>query len=551
MRCRWMAAVALLIGGSGQLLAQEAGATKPRLAPLDLHYIPGDAIAAAVVQPHRMLTSPQTQWWPTEILSALGKKEFGFDPLEVEQAIGIVSLPRPGAGNPLGCILKFRAPLNAEAVAAKIVPRGKEEKIDGHRAVVGASEYQPSVAFPDDRTAVLATRENLAVLLAAKPGEDPLHKLLKSADGSPDVAVYFVIEPIRPMLVEALPMMQHFAPEGLKDLFDLPMTVDTAKLTANLKTEGGDGVVFDLTLGTRDAETAGNVAAVIERGFRAGRALLLAQISEDMEKGSAEDLEIKVAAIKYVERLSDGILAAMGPKATGNQVAMHADVQIGTAQWGMLASLLMPAIQASREAAHRNASQNNLKQIALGLLNYADKHKHLPAVANFDKQGKPLLSWRVHLLPEAEEAALYKEFHLDEPWDSDHNKKLIDRMPAVYKHPKLHEVGKTVYLAVVGEGAAFEGNDGLSLQNFTDGTSNTIMVVEVAPEKAVPWTKPEDWEFDPEKDVDVSEFGGLWEGGIFNAVFVDGHVAALTNFIEPELLKKLITRAGGEVVQAL
>src|SRR5260370_4929892 len=68
---------------------------------------------------------------------------------------------------------------------------------------------------------------------------------------------------------------------------------------------------------------------------------------------------------------------------------------------------------------------NNLKQIGLALHNYNDAYARLPAVANFDKQGKPLLSWRVHLLPFIEQEDLYKEFHLDEPWDSEHNKQLI------------------------------------------------------------------------------------------------------------------------------
>src|SRR3712207_2423045 len=91
--------------------------------------------------------------------------------------------------------------------------------------------------------------------------------------------------------------------------------------------------------------------------------------------------------------------------------------------------------------------------------NYHDAHGHLPAVANFDPRGRPLLSWRVHLLPFLNEEKLYKEFHLDEPWDSEHNKKLIPRMPRVYQGPNrgLNAAGKTIYLAPVGEAAAFPG----------------------------------------------------------------------------------------------
>jgi prepilin-type processing-associated H-X9-DG protein len=238
-------------------------------------------------------------------------------------------------------------------------------------------------------------------------------------------------------------------------------------------------------------------------------------------------------------------LAALNPQAKGNEVTMNAEVQIGPLQLSMLAGTLLPAIGASREAAQRNASQNNLKQIALAMLNHESAKKSFPAAANFDKEGKPLLSWRVHILPFIEEGALYNEFHLDEPWDSEHNKKLIEKMPDVYKHPKFNELGKTVYLAVVGKGAAFEGKQGQKIGQFKDGTSNTILVIEGAPAKAVPWTKPDDWEFDPEKEIDISDFGGLWEGGIFNAAFADGHIAALSDLTDPEELKKYFTRAGG------
>ncbi|HMC89933.1 MAG TPA: DUF1559 domain-containing protein, partial [Gemmataceae bacterium] len=72
---------------------------------------------------------------------------------------------------------------------------------------------------------------------------------------------------------------------------------------------------------------------------------------------------------------------------------------------------------------------NNLKQLGLALHNYHDTYGRFPAVANFDKDGKPLLSWRVHLLPFLDEGQLYREFHLNEPWDSAHNKKLVSRLP--------------------------------------------------------------------------------------------------------------------------
>jgi len=68
-----------------------------------------------------------------------------------------------------------------------------------------------------------------------------------------------------------------------------------------------------------------------------------------------------------------------------------------------------------RQVLHQ--SMNNLRHIALGMWNYYDACKHFPSPASHDRGGKPLLSWRVQLLPYLEENGLYRQFHLDEPWD--------------------------------------------------------------------------------------------------------------------------------------
>ena len=97
-----------------------------------------------------------------------------------------------------------------------------------------------------------------------------------------------------------------------------------------------------------------------------------------------------------------------------------------------------------------------------------------------DREGSPLLSWRVAILPYIEEDSLYKEFHLDEPWDSPHNIQLLPRMPRNYKSvgeqpPEPH---MTFYRGFTGPGTAFE-RDGLTLEkDFPNGTDETVLVVE-------------------------------------------------------------------------
>jgi len=212
-------------------------------------------------------------------------------------------------------------------------------------------------------------------------------------------------------------------------------------------------------------------------------------------------------------------------------------------------ALLLPAVQSARTAARRAQSTNNLKQIMLAMFNFESANGNFPPAAIADAEGKPLLSWRVAVLPYLENAPLYNEFHLDEPWDSPHNKTLIAKMPSVYKSPNVQpaDPNSTFYQVLTGGGAIFDSKvKGPKIAEVTDGTSNTIAVVEAG--TAVPWTKPDDVVFDPEGDL--PKFGGLGFPGGYNVGLADGSVKFLKLSIKPETLRALITRAGGEVISA-
>src|SRR5581483_1589324 len=164
----------------------------------------------------------------------------------------------------------------------------------------------------------------------------------------------------------------------------------------------------------------------------------------------------------------------------------------------LLLGMMVPAVRRLTEAGLQAAGKKNLLAIAIAFNNCHDAMGALPARAIYNKQGKPLLSWRVHLLPFMEEDELYREFKLDEPWDSEHNKKLIPRMPKWFAGDlKLAAEGKTTYLVPAGKNTAFDGMKRLKFLDVTDGASNTLLMVDVDDEHAVTWTKPNDWEFDP------------------------------------------------------
>jgi prepilin-type processing-associated H-X9-DG protein len=208
-------------------------------------------------------------------------------------------------------------------------------------------------------------------------------------------------------------------------------------------------------------------------------------------------------------------------------------------------------IKPMRQTAGRTQCVNNLKQIALALHNYHSAHNEFPPAYTVDKQGKPLLSWRVLILPYIEQDALYKEFRLDEPWDSPHNKGLIDRIPPPYLCPsagfKRADLGKTTYLTPRGKATIFPGPEGVKIQKITDGTSNTIFVVDAPRDRAVIWTKPDDWDVDG--NVDLKAIFGAHPGGT-NFSYADGSVHFLRDSIDPKVINKLLTKDGGEVVSS-
>ncbi len=214
-----------------------------------------------------------------------------------------------------------------------------------------------------------------------------------------------------------------------------------------------------------------------------------------------------------------------------------------------LTETLKPVVGKIRDRADDVRSINNLKQIGLAMHNYHDTYRSFPTVANFDKAGKPLMSWRVLLLPFLDQVELYKEFHLDEPWDSEHNKKLIAKMPEVFRSSKNRELvqaGKTTYLVPVGENFIFTGtNKTISMRDIVDGTSNTIFTVDVDDDHAVIWTKPEDFKPDPQQPQK-----GLRNhaGNRFMLGLADGSVRFVPAKIDVKTLHALFTRNGGEVV---
>jgi Protein of unknown function (DUF1559) len=239
------------------------------------------------------------------------------------------------------------------------------------------------------------------------------------------------------------------------------------------------------------------------------------------------------------------------PEVKGDKLVLTLTEDNGKAK-KIMDELIKPAVVSARKAAAQSQSSNNLKQILLAMHNYHDIYRHFPAAYGMKKDGTKLLSWRVYLLPWLEQAPLYAEFHLDEPWDSDHNKKLISRMPKVFASPSLPEElakkGMASYVAPVGEKTIFEGNEGTSLAKVLDGTSNTIAILEADADHSVIWTKPDDLQIDWKELTKGLHFWKSGSGETFLTAFCDGSVHGINKKVDPATLKRLLQMNDGEPI---
>lgn len=204
-----------------------------------------------------------------------------------------------------------------------------------------------------------------------------------------------------------------------------------------------------------------------------------------------------------------------------------------------------------RTAPLRAAAEKNMKEIVLGLHNFEATYTAFPA-GYADKTGKLGLSWRVAILPFIEQDNLFRQFKLDEPWDSEHNRKLIPLMPKTFAPPNESTNGYTFARGFTGPNTwlpplqqpARPGQlvFGAKILNITDGTSNTALVADAG--DAVIWSKPDEMAFGPNS---VPKFGGVFESGTIVGL-ADASVRLVRKGADPGLWPKLIQINDGGIV---
>jgi hypothetical protein len=528
MTSRWLHGLGLVLAGA--LLAclmasgERASSDEATALPPDVAAIPADGAAVICFRVADLLASdvvkgarPQLEKEMAEAAAQIDK-HFGAPPERIERLTLLEPAFQP---NSEVVLVALDRPVDQAKVKALAGEGAKEEKFKGHTLFVAEGRGPNAVALLGDRAYAVGAADPLRALLdrPAKDKDGPLAEARREMARKHALVASLNLPGLAEVAGNELPAQA----EPIKPLLEATSAVLVADLGAQV--QGTARLTF---AGEKEAQKA-------EKALHAGVELARAGVAEGKKEVARQP------GGEGLGKVLDQLDAALKDATVRRKGAtLEAATKVDPAT---VAPTLVDAVRQMRKSAGRAQSANNLKQIVLAMHNYHSTYNNLPPAAIFGKDGKPLLSWRVIILPYIEQDDLYKQFHLDEPWDSDHNKKLLAQMPPVYAAPGRKGATDTHYQVFVGKGAAFEGKNGLPFASFTDGTSNTILVVEAA--HAAPWTRPEDLPFDPAKPL--PKLGGLFPGG-FHAALADGSVRFVSDKITPQTLRSAITRNGGEVL---
>lgn len=543
-----------LWAGDGRTLAQNTPATKtkadeaPRKSaptePFDLSYVGSEATVIVGVRPSRLTAQPGMQ----DLAAFLNRDDLG-DGLErslgipaqaIEQAVfwsAATSIGTAQSGAAYGGLIRTSSVSEFEALKSKTIRAADMvEKTHNGRSYYRSawSDWTRAAFVADERTLVLGSEENIKALLDA-PGADPAQRdWLNGWDDvrSDTLACAIHVEMWRARFAEA----RRNSPNPLAALLS-PVVEHAQGVVVGLDTN--DKLTLRLQANCATPEDAARVKKALEAFVAHGRDMLdEAQLRADR---AADDPT--VVLLRPLLNMGRQLVTAARIEQDQSVVTLRSEMP---GDYKTLANIVLPWMRESRTAARQMQARNSLKQIGLALHNYHDKHNCFPPAVVLGPDGKTPHSWRVELLPFLGAEALYKQYRQDEPWDSPHNKALLARIPAVYRSPlTASDTTDTAYFVMTGPNTAFRekpSQKGIPIREITDGTSNTIAVVEA--KRSIPWTKPEDIPADFTQPLPL---GGYQPKG-FLALLCDGSVRLISQDIDKTLLRSLLTRNGGEVI---
>jgi hypothetical protein len=506
------------------------------IARLDLSWITDEYFAALIVHPRQLLQKQPIEGESRAWLDAAAA-ELGTEPSELEQVCFLLGPPEPNATGPAALatawIFRFASAGGCEAMMQRFLGEANHRQVAHQGRVYYKAQDAPvALCAPDARTVLLASERHMKRAFAA-PSRSLLLTRLAAIEGRPDVAGFMDAAPLRGLLRRAKSAEAGENAEGslaaspwARQVSQTASRVKEATLTADF----AEAPLARLTLEAEDSQAAVHLEEVV-RGYRATASLLLLGLEGQRVRG--EEGKGFAPLFALAQEALQGVTATRDVRRVTVEVAPPAKL-------AELPQILEGSYLALARGELREERVRRMQLIGRAMHNCHVSQGSFPAAASRDAAGRPLLSWRVHLLPWLGEEELYRQFRLDQPWDSPHNAALMAKMPAVYQTDD-GAPGQTRIVAMIGPGTPFAQSRGPALRDFTDGPDQTILLVECGPDRAVPWTEPNDLPFDPQDPV--AALGAIDREG-FLALFGDGRVEIIRPEISPAELRDLLTHGG-------
>lgn len=398
------------------------------------------------------------------------------------------------------------------------VPNGQTIEIAGGS---GVTTPDGGVLFSVSESRLVYSPQHKLEATLKNSSASKIRTMLEKSDAN-DLAVAVDLDPVK-QLVQKL--MQRNPNPAMSLFMPILSQMNTLTLVADLEAAN----LLQVNVATPNTDAAQGVQASLTGFLNMGK-----------QQYQAAKGDVPAEMQSLAQQIVDGAELSASETVVSLTVPRPAD-------FNQLPELLKPAFEKAASAAMQARKRNDMKQVGLAFHNYHDTYRHFPAAdsngEDADNVSGKGLSWRVHLLPFLEEAVLYEKFKMDEPWDSEHNKALIQEMPKLFgENPE----GKTTLHVFVGEGLAFnEGQPGPRIRDYTDGTSNTLLVVKAGDDAAEIWTKPGGIKFDAEDPL--KPLGKV--GEFISVLFCDGSVRDLPADLDKETWSNLINQKDGNPVQ--
>lgn len=518
------------------------------LPAFDNSYLPADTIAVASFKPLRLAHSavgiePVLLSFPMSFGFAFATTDNGVDEVKT---IVLSALPNQAASSPdpkdpaLVEIYRMRKPYERSKLRVRIfgeAPDGvTETTCHGHACFRARSDYTGRLVnylMVDDRTIVIVRDRDVPRVLASDPQSHPswYGKWRTIADS-----------PMATAFDSAAVAATQGPPADAQEEFFLSILQQTAFVFGHADATAGE-LKISATARCGSSETAAATMHVIKAGV-AGMVTALTEPPQIFEASMIpkefQSLDVAGTLVRTLSNLK------MNLRESEVQVEAKFDAGV-VAQFAEATKALLARQSEENEAREKQDEQAHiakLGRLAEAFNAYHAAHGHYPPAAVVGPDGKTLHSWRVELLPYLGEKKLFDQYNVGEPWDSEHNKPLVPKIPSIFSTSQWSDNGDADYFVVAGKGTLFDPNAVAQRETVTDAPGETILVLQSR--QRVPWTKPIDIETSADHDA-VRPFRGHGKG--FYAAFADGTVKFVPKATDAATVRAMFTKAGRDEVK--